>query len=591
MMIPGLLNLARDLISLSWLTGPIFDKELRVSSRRRRNYVVRFVYLALLTVLLVLFWLEAVHYRSSSALLIASRMARAGQTIIMFIVWFQFCATQVLALVTLSTSISDEIYHRTLGLLMTTPVNSFQIVMGKLFSKLLQLILLLAISLPILAIVRVFGGVPWDYVLSSLCVTLTAAIFVGSVSLFFSIFSRRAYAVIIMATLTLGALFAVLPLITAMLVHPFVSERAFFSAFSYLNPYVLLFFTTESMMSPRMGGWMSPAPWLLHCGIMLAGSIAVLLTSVVLVRKTALRQATGQLGASARRASSADSDLADQAHAAALPKRVKGPCVLWKELKSPVFGRHKVAAATATAMGMVLLFITYGLCARERILDEEEIHVLYVIIFLGLGMLFTIIVPATCITSEKESRSWPLLLATPLDSWQIVLGKFIGGLRRCLPIWVLLFGHLVVFSLASTIHPVAVIQMAILVSWIIVFLSSSGVYLSSRFQRTTTAVIVNLALAGVIWGLAPLLMFLALDVADMSDDPAEAYMDTNPFFQAVVTIDATTRGGQHGYGWAGLGTSDALEATIWMLACMAGYMSLGVLFIWRAKARLRRDVF
>ena len=34
------------LLRLSWLTGPIFDKELRVSSRRRRNYVLRFVYVA-----------------------------------------------------------------------------------------------------------------------------------------------------------------------------------------------------------------------------------------------------------------------------------------------------------------------------------------------------------------------------------------------------------------------------------------------------------------------------------------------------------------------------------------------------------------
>ena len=39
----------RKVLSPSWLTGPIFGKELRVSSRRRRNYVLRFVYLMLLT--------------------------------------------------------------------------------------------------------------------------------------------------------------------------------------------------------------------------------------------------------------------------------------------------------------------------------------------------------------------------------------------------------------------------------------------------------------------------------------------------------------------------------------------------------------
>jgi hypothetical protein len=376
-----------------------------------------------------------------------------------------------------------------------------------------------------------------------------------------------------------------------MLVHPFVSERAFFSAFSYLNPYVLLFLRTDMMMSPRMGGWMPSVPWLLHCGIMLAGSIAVLLASVMLVRKTALRQATGQLGASARRPSSADSDLADQAHVAALPKPVQGPCVLWKELKSPVFGRHKVAAATATAIGMVLLFVTYGLCARERILDDEGVHMLYVIVFLGLGMLFTIIIPAACITSEKESHSWPLLLVTPLDEWQIVLAKFVGVLRRCLPIWAFLFGHLAVFSLAHVIGPVALIQMAILASWVAVFLSGSGIYFSSRFKHTTTAVTMNLVLAGVIWGLVPLLMFLVLEVSHMGDDLLQTYVDTNPFFQVVVILDATARRGHGRYGWAGLGNSDALEATIWMLACMAGYVSLGVLFVWRAKTRLRRDVF
>jgi len=32
-----------------WLTGPIFDKELRVSSRRRRNLALRFSYILLLT--------------------------------------------------------------------------------------------------------------------------------------------------------------------------------------------------------------------------------------------------------------------------------------------------------------------------------------------------------------------------------------------------------------------------------------------------------------------------------------------------------------------------------------------------------------
>jgi ABC-type transport system involved in multi-copper enzyme maturation permease subunit len=169
MMATELTKSVRSLLNPARLTGPIFDKELRVSSRR---------------------WTQLVSYYQPGAFQ-AAWMSEAGKMIISTIVWFQFCATQLVAIIMLSTSISDEIYNRTLGLLMTTPINSFQIVMGKLLSKLLQLMLLLAISLPLLAIVRIFGGVPWDYIISSLCITLTTVAFVGSLSLLFSIFSRR----------------------------------------------------------------------------------------------------------------------------------------------------------------------------------------------------------------------------------------------------------------------------------------------------------------------------------------------------------------------------------------------------------------
>ena len=127
------------------LTGPLLDKELRVSSRRARNYLLRFAYVSLLTIFVVIVWLSVVKFQGTAALQ-KSRMAVAGKTIITTIVTFQFIATQVVAIIMLSTSISDEIYHRTLGLLMTTPISSLQIVLGKVLSKLLQLILLLAIT-------------------------------------------------------------------------------------------------------------------------------------------------------------------------------------------------------------------------------------------------------------------------------------------------------------------------------------------------------------------------------------------------------------------------------------------------------------
>ncbi|MFC1634543.1 ABC transporter permease subunit [Planctomycetota bacterium] len=587
-------------LNLSWLTGPIFDKELRVSSRRRRNYVLRFVYVALLTIFLTVIWLDEVQYRGSSVYQI-SRMARVGQQIIAFIAWLQFCITQLAAVIMLSTSISDEIYNRTLGLLMTTPINSFQIVMGKLLSKLLQLLLLLAISLPLLAIVRVFGGVPWGYVISSLCITLTMIIFLGSVSLFFSIFTRRPYKVIIITFLLVCIFFGLLPFLAIMLWHTMelrsiISENTLFFVISTFNPYFTMFFNTIMMVQARSSGSMPVVYWPLNCGVMLAISGLVLLVSVIRVRKVALRQATGQLGTSRRKRWFGKKNNETSIHrrdVVAAIRRIKGPPVLWKELRFPLLGKRKIVTCFFIGLSLILLIATYYLCGREGMLDEEGVHISYVVIALGIGLLSTVVLSATSITAEKESRSWPLLLTTTLDDRAILLGKWAGILRRCLPAWVWLLGHVTIFSLAGFIHPVAILQIGFLTAWSLVFLSGSGLYFSSRFKHTTTAVTMNFALAIVLWAIVPILMGMMGSIFHDSRGLAELYMDTNPFVHAAAILEATV-GGLDKYRWFCFRHQDELsvfESTIWILVCTAGYMFLGCLFAWRAKCRFRHHIF
>ena len=257
-----------------------------------------------------------------------------------------------------------------------------------------------------------------------------------------------------------------------------------------------------------------------------------------------------------------------------------------------MFRGHKVTAFFVVAGALVVLFVSYLMFAMEHSLDHEEVHMLYVAIFLGLGILFTIVLPATCLTSEKESRSLPLLLSTTLSDWHIIIGKFVGLLRRCFPIWLFLFGHLTLFTLAGVIHPIAIVQIAILVAGVVILLSCSGLYFSSRFRHTTTAVIMNFALPAAIWGLVPLLLFFTLHLINGHHELFELYINTHPFFQALIVMDATTN------GWARLSRYywcefrlDAIGSTFFMMAMAGGYMLVGWFFLRRAKARLRRNIF
>jgi len=597
------------------LTGPLFDKELRVSSRRRRNYALRFVYVILLTFFVAIFWLGVVESEYSPVFQ-KSRMALAGKTIITTIVWFQFITTQLLAVVMLSTSISDEVHHRTLGLLMTTPITSLQVVMGKLFSKLLQIILLLAISLPLLAVVRVFGGVPATYLLSSLCMTLTAFLFAGSVSLFFSINNRRAYVVIIKAAVTLGFLFGFLP----------VTIGAAFGAaaiggsgppntsawqivlFLHTNPFAAMSLNTAMMMSPIMPAAMPTFYWPVHCVLMLVASTLLTAVSVGIVRRVALRQATGQLdllpkrrGVKKRKNKSARQPGKSQERFG-IVRRVKGSPVLWKETRAPMIrGIDSRNSFIGLVITIIALFMTYAVCKKSNCLNESFVHTTYVLMFVFIGSIFTMVLSATSITSERESSAWPIMLATSMDDWHILLGKAGGVFRRCLPVWLLLAGHVLLFVCIRYIHPIAIFHLLIFVAGLVSFLTGVGLYFSARFKRTTSAVVASFGLAIAIWIVLPAVLSLIPEFTRDSDQREKfaVYLSANPAVQSTVVT--TAAGGDRAarlklsklrYQWPNRpGWSRVGGATRALLTYMVIYMSIGMFSAWRAKCRFRRSVF
>ena len=590
-------------LDLSWLTGPIFSKELRVSSRRRRNYITRFLYLAFLTTFLIVIWLDATDFSFSSRTYLISRLARAGKQIVEFLVWFQFYATQLVAVVMLSTAISDETYHRTLGVLMTTPVTSFQVVMGKLSSKLLQLVLLLGVSLPVLAVVRIFGGVSWNYIISSLCMTLTTLIFVGSLSLFFSIFSRRAYVVIILTLITLGILFGLPFMLMGRISLRMLSRNPLQVALCHMNPYIMLTMSTEIMFNPSRVGRIYFS-WPIHCGIMLTASAYILFKCVRLVRRIARAQAAGQLNMLARlrrykMVKSAEKVVTAQTSARI--RRVKGPPVVWKELKSRISSRERLIVTIVIGLEAVMIVAMYLFPVVADSFGYEETHMLYVWVFMGLGMLSVTVFPSTCITSEKECRAWPLLLTTTLNDWQIVFGKFIGVLRRSFFLWLLLFVYVGLFGTVKLVGPLAFLHIIILITGTTIFLCGTGFYISSRLKRTSEAVITNIALAASLWGLVPLLLELLENavrgivygnIAYRSiRDLRECYLSVVPFVQAKVVMTSTImRSVWSSYRWPDH-RRGPLESTYFILIIMLGYMLVGLFFAWRATRRFRRNLF
>ncbi len=596
-----IIDYIRHYLGFSWLTGPVLDKELRVSSRKRRNYVLRFAYISLLLMILFLVWISVISYRAPSVFQV-SRMAEAGKAIITYIVWFQFCAAQIIAIIMLSNAISDEIYHKTLGMLMTTPITSLQIVMGKLFSKLLQLLLLLAISMPLLAVVRLFGGVPWQFVTTSLLLTVSMVFFVSSLSLFYSIFCRRAYVVIILTVLTLVVLFALIPfifftMITLLELYKVIPERTLIYFLYQPNPYITFFINTMIMIEPRSSssiGFFYGSVYI-NAGFLFVLSLLLLLLSIISVRKVALRQATGQLLSSRQKEAIKDEKRFYKNKRNSSIISVVGPPILWKELILPLRRHVKIYRIIIVLIFLAILLYSYWYLYKENVISQDYPHVFYAIIFMGLGTLFTIVLSATTITTEKESSAWPLLLTSTLGDWQIVLGKFLGVLSRCFPVWLILLGHVIIFTFTGVLHPVVIPLTLILVTWYIVLLSSSGLFFSSLFKKTTTAVIMNFVFVLSVWGIIPLILGI-ISAIERSGEIIEGGLFFNPFIQVIVIIISTVKSHSRmnsirlQFDWPSGLESMGTTLTIF-IGSLLMYLIVSLIFLWCAKKRLRRKIF
>jgi ABC-type transport system involved in multi-copper enzyme maturation permease subunit len=571
------------------LAGPIFDKELRVASRRRRNYALRFVYVVTLLLFIATVWIDTVRFRGLTAVQ-QTQMEMAAKRLTVGIVWFQFLAAQIVAVITMSTAISDEVYGRTLGVLMTTPLSSFQVVMGKLFSRLLQILLLVATTLPLLAVIRVLGGIPWNYLLWSLLTTWVAVVFAGSVSLFFSALCRRAYAVIIAGALSIGFVFAFVPFLTLIILSRQGFDDDFLLLFRYVNPYVLLTYCTDYMLSPARGAAVPTASLIVCSVFLLLGSVGLLHASVRLVYQVALRHATGEMTFLDYLCRRRPTDRADEQgkmrdHGV---RRVVGPPMIWKELTCALSRRQRLAARLAVGTEILLVLIAYTFPPMMEVVSYEGVHVLYLWFFLGLGALFTLSVSATVISSERESGAWPLLLVAPLRDRDILVGKSVGVLRRCGPIWLPLLAYIVAFTLADCFRPLAIVQMAAVMVSVIVFLSATGFYFGSRCKRTAEAVTANLVLAGILWGIGPLIAQWIAELSGVRWHNGESFAGV-PFAQVALLLSTTLDGMRGYYRWSGHRVG-AWGATSFMLVSMVVHTLAASFFVWRAMRAFRRRI-
>jgi ABC-2 type transport system permease protein len=181
------------LLSLQFVTNPILLREFRMRMRTPKTVVLFFLYLAILGGLTLAFI-----FLSNQA-----QMLRPGESRSIFL------AVAIIQLVLLSFiapgltagAISGERERQTLNILLTTHLSPFKILYSKLVSSMAYLWLVLFATLPLYAIVLLYGGVAPIKLLYMFGFYLVVMVTFGMVGLFCSTWLKRTGAAVVVSYL------------------------------------------------------------------------------------------------------------------------------------------------------------------------------------------------------------------------------------------------------------------------------------------------------------------------------------------------------------------------------------------------------
>ena len=428
--------------------GPIFTREAVTAPRRPRHFIQRTVYVGTLIILMCTAWLVVAG--------IQQRIRNVGDMARFGAILFQILAPVQLALVTFlsalvaASGVSQEKDKRTLILLMMTRMNNNELVLGKLFASLLNIVVMVTAALPIFLAIILLGGVSVGQVGRVFLCTLATSMLAGSVAVLFAFWREKTF-----QTLALTALFLVTWQGIWLAVESGVmgttvlglDHHALAMAFSPITAVIAAAqpsFVDSS--STGLGIWFGNVGWfiLVSVGLITAINALTVLRVRVWNPSREVRQGQGQADESGSIwAENAEEQVDDQVVERSRDQHVDSRTrevshshrkvwdnpVLWRETCTWAYGRKVMIIRVGYLLAAALIGISlHFLLASTPTTSDSLVPVSAMPLapFFVVSLVIVNALAVTSITNERDQQSLDLLLVTDLSPKELVLGKLFG---------------------------------------------------------------------------------------------------------------------------------------------------------------------
>ncbi len=489
------------------LFGPVFQREVRVTGRRVSTYWIRPLYVLGLAVIASIVYLAVTadtRFSNSGNAEALQNLQIFAPTLGAVFVWFQFVLSSFISATLTAGAICDERRKGSLASLIATPLTAIEIILGKLSGRLTQLAILLLTGLPLLLAVRIFGGISAHFIIAAFTITLSVSLLHAAIAIAASSRARSATTAA-SSGLLVGIVWCLAPMIVSGLLA--ASRVPWAEVPLIISPYFALGLETARSLGETGPPSLMFQTWAYGALYPLSGAALFTALAVWRFRDLARRAGEGSLPATTREPKPARKSAASAAHANPKmsgpdPIVVRGNPVLWRELRQPLYAQRWYPWA-----GVIGTFAILGFVRWQVGSFDPQILIIFAFILSALFFFQASIISAGAIAGERETRSLEVLLATPLTAAAVVLAKWVGSMRRLLPI-PSLFALVVLVAgvLPGVFSPVLYAHLVLLLVPPAALLAATGLWLSVVTRRTVVASTINLIGAVGAWAAAPALV-------------------------------------------------------------------------------------
>jgi ABC-type transport system involved in multi-copper enzyme maturation permease subunit len=491
------------------LIGPVFTRELITAPRRTRFYLSRALYVAGLLILVSMAWGL---YTGTQQIRSVGDTARFGAAIFQILAVLQLTLALFFAALLTASAVAQEKDRRTLVLLLLTHLSNSELVLGKLFASLLNVLVMLASAVPFFMMIALFGGVSFEQIGRVYLVTLATVLVAGSLGSIIALAREKTFLSLALTTIVLFFWLGIATIVASGVLGESWRGLSAGQWAAVFSPVHAVIEAARPVLPGDESLRLIGSP--MYGFLVVAIGLAVLLNGWAIVRvrvwnpsrETTTRVEELEGAPFAVNSAPGQGDTGGAAprsvHAAAGRARpVWENPVLWREICTWAYGRRVLLVHIAFLIlcgiaAVVLHTAARGLqTARSDSLLAAALNVRIAMTLAPLFVLSLVLVNALAvnsITGERDLGALDLLLVTDISPNEFVFGK-LGGvfwvckwivappLILCTYLWWL--GALEFENLFYLVAGLAVMD---------VFVAVLGIHVGMAYSNSRTAVAVSL---------------------------------------------------------------------------------------------------